>query len=91
MTIDNRTAREKIAAGQYDVTEAERQALSYEEEEALWRARYAEFKADALREVGLAGHPKADRAFALAEDWAGKERMNVVGLLEEIAQLLLED
>jgi hypothetical protein len=87
---DTRTVREKLAAGYYDVSKAERMALSYEGGEALWDAKQARFKADTLREVGLAGHPKADRAFAIAEGWADSTT-NVLWLLEDLAKLLMED
>lgn len=91
MSDHGRAVRDKIAAGSYDVSLDESRPLSYEAEESLWRARHAEFKADALREVGLEGHPGADRAFALADKLAGKGLSDVLRLLEGIAGLLLED
>lgn len=50
-----------------------------------------EFKADALEETGLAGHPKADKAYDLA--WShghGSGLHEVLGWLEEYADLLLD-
>jgi hypothetical protein len=50
------------------------------------------FKIDALAEVGLAKHPKAERAFKMA--WTRGHRQGYSAVLEELqelATLLLED
>ena len=48
------------------------------------------FKKDALEEVGLAGHPKADKAFAMAwERGHSSSLFEVFYELEELANLLL--
>lgn len=90
MTTDNRTVGEKFAAGVYDVSSDERSGLAPDERDALYRSRKARFRAVALREVGLAGHPKADRAFDAAFDWSDSTEGRLASLAE-IAKLLLED
>lgn len=48
------------------------------------------FKADALDEVGLTGHPKAEKAWELAWDRGKSPGLTeVLGNLEELAELLL--
>jgi hypothetical protein len=50
------------------------------------------FKEDALKETGLFGHPKADKAFHMAWDLghaSGYEE--VVNYLRDLAELLIED
>lgn len=50
----------------------------------------AAFKADALKECGLEGHPKADKAFSMAWDRGHSGGLpEVYGYLEELAELLL--
>jgi hypothetical protein len=49
-----------------------------------------EFKAAALAKTGLAGHPKADKAYAMAWDLGHASGLHeVLGYLEEIAEVLL--
>lgn len=48
------------------------------------------FKKDALEEVGLTGHPKANKAFEMAWD-RGDGYREVMVELEELAELLLDE
>jgi hypothetical protein len=59
---------------------------AYQEE----RARLdAQFRADALAEVGLTGHPKADKAFAMAyERGHSSGHSEVLYYLDDLADLL---
>lgn len=49
----------------------------------------AQFKTDALEDVGLKGHPKAQKAFALAWEHGDKDFNAVYGWLVELADLIL--
>ena len=68
-------------------------------DEAGWRKYQAEskrlhdlFKADALEEVGLTGHPKAEKAFDFAsDDGHGSGLQDVLYHLSRFAELLLDD
>ena len=52
----------------------------------------AAFKADAIKECGLEGHPKADKAFSMAWDRGHSAGLPEVYMnLEELADLLLSE
>jgi len=88
--------REKIAAGAYE------NKLPYKtrrQDEKAWTAYgeesarlHSEFKCDALEDVGLANHPKANSAFQMAWD-RGRARghFGVYNELLQLAWLLLND
>ena len=48
-----------------------------------------QFKVDALEEVGLTNHPKAERAWEMAWDKHGSGLSDVFYYLEELASLIL--
>jgi hypothetical protein len=95
------TVYEKIVANHY-LNQAEYPLPSkYNTKEAFREARKehhqetyrleAMFKADALDETGLTGHPKAEKAWALAWDRGHSSGLyEVLGNLQELADLLLD-
>jgi hypothetical protein len=51
-----------------------------------------QFKRDCIKVVGLQGHPKEEKAYALALDYGFKEgKYAILMKLEDIADLLLND
>lgn len=89
------TVMERIAAGAYESTvpyvrgssdEARSARLARMADESELRAR---FRADALRELGLEGHPKGDRLFDIAWSQGHAAGLHeVLGHMEELADLL---
>lgn len=74
----------------------ERKLKTYDQMMENYRKERAEkdaaFRIDALEYCGLTGHPKADKAFALAqEDGHSSGLGDVVGNLCDLADLLLGD
>lgn len=52
-------------------------------------AVYAEFKADVLAELGISGHPKADKLYAMAWDRGHSEGYSAVfDRAEELSELI---
>jgi len=84
---------EKINSGAY---KPKVKYVSRKKDEAQWQAYKdelarldAEFKRDALKEVGLENHPKANKAFAFAWSLGHASGFSeVFSYLEEIAEIL---
>jgi len=92
------TVREKLAAGKYEtkLPYPERKEKDAEEKREAYRVdegRLCElFKQDALKELGLSKHPRADKIYSYA--WAERHANGlheIFDFLEELAELFKED
>lgn len=92
------SVRDKIRAGHYNTKvpypSDEKDKELKREKRAIYRRDQArllqQFKQDAIQEAGLAGHPKADRAYDKAwDDRHSSGIIEVMDELESLAELLL--
>jgi hypothetical protein len=88
-TIALRILRGAVGAENIPVLEGPARALALQAYNAESRQLEAQFKADALEEVGLTGHPKADAVYALAWDYGRASGFSeVMNCLRELADLV---
>jgi hypothetical protein len=86
--IAQRVLRGDQAAKQAKVLDRAERQKAIEAYRAETRRLDAEFKADALAEVGLTGHPKADAAYSLAWEYGHAAGLSeVMNYLPELADL----
>lgn len=78
-----------------DIEEWELKMVEYEAKRDEWRKAEAEavsaFKKDVLEEYGLAGHPKADKVYALAsQEGHSCGLMEVAGWVQKLSEIVLD-
>jgi hypothetical protein len=89
MLQSGESVTQKLARGAYTNT------VDFKADRTAWRAKEneieAEFKEDCIQDVGLKGHPKADKAFDLAWSRGHSAGFNeVYGELCDLSDLLLD-
>lgn len=78
-----------------EIEEWELKMVEHEAKRAAWHKAEADavnaFKKDVLEEYGLAGHPKADKVYALAwQEGHSAGLMEVAGWVQKLSELVLD-